>query len=101
MLTVFRDDAGHLTAACDWSLVDPTGQVSPSGVTVWVEQFEVSAGENARVHLRNTIADILWRAPTAYGAYWVRRDADGGKKTHWYTRARLTAYLHKEMGVMV
>ena len=102
MLTVFRDDHGHLTAACAWYVVDALGQLDPHGGWVFVEQLEVSAGQDAHIQIRNVIADILWRAPDAHTGYWERRDSTGpGQvKRHTFSRERLKHFLHIGMEVM-
>ena len=102
MLTVLRDDVGHLTAACAWYVVDKNGTLDPYGGWVFVEQLEVSKGQDVRMHVRNIIADILWRAPTAHHGYWERRDSTGPGNTtrHVFSRERFTAYLHQWMEVM-
>ena len=102
MLTVFRDDVGAVLAACDWHLVDRQGHLIPDGTIVFVNQLQINDRAHSRQHLRNIIADILWRAPDATHGYWERRDSTGAGNTqrHTFSRERFTQCLHKGMEVM-
>jgi hypothetical protein len=74
MLTVLRDNAGFLMAACDWWPVDDDGLWHPNGRYIWVEQLEISPFLDSRGIIRRIIVDIADRVPQAIGAYWERRD---------------------------
>ena len=76
MLTVFRDNAGFIMAACDWWPVDSEGIWNPgiNGKYIWVEQIEINPLLDSRDIIRRIIKDIADRVPHAVGAYWERRD---------------------------
>lgn len=76
MLTVFRDNIGSITAACEWWTVDADGMWNPGkdGKYVWVEQLEINPFMDSRDIIRRIIIDIATRVPWAVGAYWERRD---------------------------
>ena len=98
MLTVIRDEQGHLQAACEWTPVDQAGTPSNTGTWVWVNQVELSQGLSSRMVWRDLIAVIALMAPACVGAYWHRRDKTN-RWVHHYTRTQLLHMVQKEVMV--
>ena len=98
MLTVIRDEQGHLQAACELTPVNEQGHPTnpqDGAQWLWVHQLELSHGVESRRILRELIAIISLQAPWALGAYWHRTDRTGTRQ-HLYTRTQLLTMVGKE-----
>lgn len=74
MLTVIRDQAGRLEAACEWVRVDAHGTWTLYGRYIFIAQCELSPGVNPHRVRRHLVQEIGRLVPEAIAVYWVRRD---------------------------
>ena len=101
MLTVIRDNQGHLLAACEWWTVNEEGRWFGGGKYIFVSHIEVSKGAYGLPLIRDVIALIAWEEPQAISAYWRRTRHTGEKKLREYPRARLLRMVAKEQEVVL
>ena len=96
-MTVMRDEAGTLQAACDWWLVTEGGQWSPYGHYVFLNQLDVTPGVNLHTVRQHLVREISRLAPYAVGVYWERREKPA-RRLHAFRREQLQQ-LREEVGV--
>ena len=88
MLTVLRDDAGHLQAACEWWLIDEAGHWTPEGHYVFLHQLDINPGVNLHTVRKSLVKQIGSQVPQALGVFW-KREHDLFPRVHAFRREQL------------
>jgi hypothetical protein len=93
MLYVSRDALGNLRGCAEVQIVNDRGTLDPNGTYLWIEQLEVSKGENGKECILDLMTRYTTYYPTLRWAYWVRRLKTGPKIHGPYSRSQIERFM--------
>ena len=84
MIECLRDDAGRITAVCEWLLFNDEGRLDENGKTVFIGELEINPEHRGNGVFKKMLERLSVNNPGATRVFWLREHKYPGRKPKIY-----------------